>query len=209
MKGSVEDEAGINNRRTVQAYEGYARQYAAAVPQEASGLAKEGIQRLAAIVSNGTILEVGSGPGWDADFAESLGLTVRRTDVTQTFREFQTERGKAVEPLDILVDEFGGPYDGVVALYVLQHIDRDQMGSVLGKVSQALKTNGVFLVSLREGEGDIWERSQKSGDYHVVLWSEANFIHSLAEAGLQVLWTERDADNDGDWLVLLAQKQQA
>jgi SAM-dependent methyltransferase len=209
MKGSFDEEAGFNNRLTVQAYEVYARQYAAAVPQEASGLAKEGIQRLAAIAVNGTILEVGSGPGWDADFAESLGLTVRRTDVTQAFREFQTERGKAVEPLDILVDEFGGPYDGVVALYVLQHIDRDQMVSILGKVSQALKTGGVFLVSLREGEGDIWERSQKSGDYHVVLWDEADFVNSLAAAGLQVLWTERDTDNDGDWLVLLTQKQQA
>jgi 2-polyprenyl-3-methyl-5-hydroxy-6-metoxy-1,4-benzoquinol methylase len=187
MSGSSDEEARRNNQRTVQAYEGYAHQYAAAVPQEASGLSKDGIERLVAIVPNGTILEVGSGPGWDADFMESLGLTVRRTDVTQAFLEFQAERGKTVDSLDILVDEVGGPYDGVVALYVLQHIDRDQMVSILGKVSQALKTDGVFLVSLCEGEGDIWERSQKSGDYHVVLWSETDFVNSLAAAGLQVL----------------------
>jgi 2-polyprenyl-3-methyl-5-hydroxy-6-metoxy-1,4-benzoquinol methylase len=200
--------AFLNNRRTVQAYEGYARQYAAAVPQESSGLAREGIKRIAAIAPAGTILEVGSGPGWDADFAESLGLTVRRTDITQEFREFQKERGKAIEALDILTDDFGGPYDGIIALYVLQHIDREQIATVLRKVQQALKPKGVFLVSLREGDGELWEHSQISGDYHVVLWSEASFVAHLDIAGLKVLWTERNTDSDGDWLTLLAQNQQ-
>lgn len=209
MTGSSDEAARLNNGRTVEAYEGYARQYAAAVSQESSGQAREGIERIAAIVPKGTILELGSGPGWDADFAESLGLTVRRTDVTQAFRDFQAERGKTIDALDILVDEFGGPYDGVVALYVLQHIDRNQIASVLGKVSQALKTGGVFLVSLRQGEGEIWEHGEKSGDYHVVLWSEADFVAQLNTVGLRVLWKELNSDHDEDWLTILAQKQQA
>lgn len=197
MRHALDEKAHSNNQRTVQSYEGYARQYAAAVSQESSGLAREGIERLAAIVPKGTILEVGSGPGWDADFMKSLGLSVRRTDVTQAFRDFQQERGKTIEPLDILVDDFGGPYDGVVALYVLQHIERDHMDSVLGKIAGALKLDGVFLVALREGQQDIWERSEKSGDYHVTLWDEADFVKQMAAAGLKVLWTERNTDGDG------------
>lgn len=198
----------LNNRRTVQAYESYARRYAASVPQESSGLAREGIQRIASIVPAGTILEVGSGPGWDADFAESLGLTVRRTDITEEFREFQKERGKAIDRLDILTDDFGGPYDGVVALYVLQHIDRTQIATVLKKVQQALKPNGGFLVSFREGEGELWEPSQISGDYHTVLWSEADFVTQLNAVGLKVIWSERDTESEENWVNLLAQNRQ-
>lgn len=206
MTQPIDETSLSNNQRTVQAYEGYARQYAAAVSQESSGIAREGIERMAAMIPNGTILEVGSGPGWDADYAETLGFTVRRTDVTKTFRDFQIERGKAIDALDILTDDFGGPYDGIVALYVLQHVERDQVAPVLDKVAQALKKDGVFFVALREGRDELWERSERSGDYHITLWDEADFVNALTTAGLQAVWFERNTDEDGNWLVFIAGK---
>jgi SAM-dependent methyltransferase len=205
MKDSFEQFA--NNRRTVQSYERYARSYAAAVDQQPSGVDEEGLRRLAESVPRGsTILEVGSGPGWDADFVESFGVSVRRTDITAAFREFQAERGKQVSALDILTDDFGGPYDGVMSLCVLLNIDRDQIDLVLQRVAGSLKPNGTFLVSLREGDEDIWERGEVSGEYYVVLWNEPEFTDRLAAAGMQVEWSGKRVHGDGPWFTILARK---
>lgn len=195
------------NLRTIASYERYARTYAAVVAPQPSGVAEEGLRRMIDRVRpGGSVLEVGSGPGWDADYVESRGLVVRRTDVTAAFREFQAERGKRVEPLDVITDDLGGPYDAVMALCVLLHIERDQIDHVLGKVASSLEPGGVFLLSTREGRGELWENGQ-SGDYRVVLWDHDVFAVRLATSGLGVEWSARSADDDGSWLHVLARKQ--
>jgi len=202
-------DAVSNNDRTIQSYEGYARKYAHAVSTRPSGVAEDALRRMVDIVQpGGTVLEVGSGPGWDADFVESLGVVVRRTDVTIAFREFQSERGKQVDALNVISDDLGGPYDAVMALYVLQHIDRHLLDPVLDNVWRALRPEGVLLVSIREGTGELWECSEVSGDYHVVLWSQDGFATRLANAGLRVDWSAQSVDEDGAWLTILARKVQ-
>lgn len=196
-----------SNRRTIQSYERSARKYADAVSPRPSGVGEEGLRRMVDIVRpGGSVLEVGSGPGWDADYVESLGVKVRRTDVTQAFREFQAERGRPVEPLDLLGDDLRGPWDGVMALFVLLHIDRDLTDSVLDKVAAALRPEGAFLVSVREGDGELWEVGEDSGEYHVVLWNHDELTARLERAGLPVDWSARTVDSDGSWLTLLARK---
>ncbi|HEY5972858.1 MAG TPA: class I SAM-dependent methyltransferase [Pseudoxanthomonas sp.] len=196
-----------DNRRTIHSYERYARRYAAAVSPQPVGIDEEALRRMVDIVQpRGTVLEVGSGPGWDADYVESLGVAVRRTDVTQAFCEFQTERGKRIERLDVIEDDLGGLYDAVMALCVLLHIDRDLTDPVLRKVAGALRPEGVFLVSVREGEGELWETGEVSGEYHVVLWSRDAFVARLATAGLRVDWSARSVDTEGPWWTFLARR---
>lgn len=195
-----------NNRRTVEAYEGYADRYAAAVAGEPRGQGGEALGRLVRALSPGAhILEVGSGPGWDADHLEAQGLTVRRTDVTEAFRRFQAERGRQVEALDLLTDPLGGPYDAVLALYVLQHIARDATQGVLNRVGAALRPGGLFLVSLREGDQETWERG-RSGDYWIVERPWSDFEDGLRAAGLTVEWTVTETDSDGFWRLVLARR---
>ncbi|MEO6687849.1 MAG: class I SAM-dependent methyltransferase [Dokdonella sp.] len=199
-------ESCSNNHRTVQAYEGYARTYAEVVPTQPSGLDEEALRRMVAMVApGGCVLEVGSGPGWDADYVESLGVAVRRTDVTAAFRELQAERGKQVAALDILQDDPGGPYDGVMALCVLLHIERDAIDSVLRRFADSLRVDGVVLLSIREGEGESWDGS--SGDYRVVLWREDAFRMHLTAAGFHVDWSARSKSREGPWLTFIARKR--
>ncbi|MGF2413862.1 class I SAM-dependent methyltransferase [Ferruginibacter sp.] len=203
-----DEEHLINNNQTLQSYENSAFQYAASVSKDPSQHIKEAILQMVEIAGKGgTILEVGSGPGWDADFVESLGVTVRRTDATAAFRDFQLKRGKKIDPLNILTDEFGGPYNGIMALYVLQHIDRNQVAQVLNKVAEALQPNGTFLVCILEGENEFWQQGDVSGNYHVVFWNEADFINALKTAGLEVIWETRHVDSEGPWMNFLAQKK--
>ncbi len=209
-----EPQDGIDsaNRRTIDSYERIAREYAedtAPEPSGAEGFSREGLRRLVgAVPAGGSVLEVGSGPGWDADFVESQGVAVLRTEVTTAFIDFQVERGKQVERLDVTSDELGGPYDAVMALAVLQHVDRDQIPALLRRVAAALQPGGVFLVAILEGVGERWEVGDSGNPYFTVLWTESAFRTLLADAGLGVEWRFRGEDSqESDWLMLLARKE--
>ncbi|NEA31245.1 methyltransferase domain-containing protein [Streptomyces sp. SID13031] len=187
---------------TIESYERDALDYAAQIGDFPPPVIEGALLRLVeAIPPGGRVLEVGSGTGRDADFIESCGESVRRTDATRAFRGLQVARGKQVEPLDVIRDDLGGPYDGILALCVFIHVDRDSTLSVLRKVAAALRPAGAFLVSVREGSGET------NGAYLMSYWDRAEYDALLAEAGLRVDWDQRHTDCDGDtWLTFLARK---
>lgn len=206
------DGSPSGNPRTVESYELIARSYAeetAPGESDAAEFSGPGLRRLVdAVPAGGTVLEVGSGPGWDADFVESQGPVVRRTDITTAFIELQAERGKHVDRLDVTTDDLGGPYDAVMALAVLQHVDREQIPNVLSRVAASLKPGGVFLVAIREGDGESWEVGESGNPYFTVLWTEQAFCALLDEVGLRVGWSFRGTDSEeSGWLMLLAHKE--
>jgi 2-polyprenyl-3-methyl-5-hydroxy-6-metoxy-1,4-benzoquinol methylase len=194
---------GSPNARTVESYEAIAHDYA----RDTTGarVLAGGLRRLADVVPGGQVLEIGSGPGWDADVLEEAGLTVRRTDVTQGFIDFQRGRGKPADRLDAIDDDLGGPYDAVVMLHVLQHMEPDDLSAVLAKVVAALRPGGRFLVSIPLGEGAGWEVGESGKPYYRALRTEADFIAALRDAGLQPEWTERPVEHEeSGWLCVLA-----
>ncbi|MCD9197769.1 class I SAM-dependent methyltransferase [Aeromicrobium wangtongii] len=190
------------NARTVQSYEEIAVAYA----EETSGggAFTEPLTRLAEAVPAGHVLDVGSGPGWDADELEEAGLTVRRTDVTQAFIDLQRARGKDVDRLDVIDDDLGGPYDAVVALRVLQHIEPKDLSTVLSKVAGALRPGGRFLVSTPRFAGTGWEVGDSGRTYYRAPRTEDEFIEALHASGLAPEWAEHSPEDDG-WLVVMAQ----
>jgi 2-polyprenyl-3-methyl-5-hydroxy-6-metoxy-1,4-benzoquinol methylase len=134
-------------------------------------------------------------------------LTVRRTDITQGFIDFQRARGKAIDQLDAIDDDLGGPYDAVVTLHVLQHMEPDDLNAVLAKIAGALHPGGRFLVSIPLGNSAGWEEGDSGKQYYRALRTEADFIATLASAGLTPVWTERSHhEEETGWLCLLAER---
>ncbi len=198
--------AHANNGRTVAAYENYARHYAANVSQQPSRSGATALRRLAdTLPSGGRVLEIGSGPGWDADFLEALGVHLHRTDVTAAFRDFQAERGRQVHALNVLTDEIAGTYDGILMLCVLQHFERSELEPVLRKLVNALRDEGAVLLSHPLGEDESWEHTA-SGDYRVVRWSGPALDDCLQRAGLSVTWDVREDGDEGPWRTALARR---
>jgi SAM-dependent methyltransferase len=149
----------------------------------------------------GLVLEVGSGTGRDADFIESLGAKIRRTDATQAFLDLQAKRGKHGERLNLLTDTLGGPYDAILAICVLIHIERGRTDAVLRKIQQALRPGGAFLVAVWGGNGET------DGRYHMTYWSRTAFATRLTAAGLTVEWDSRRVDSEkGTLLTFLARR---
>lgn len=197
---TVPGEALQHNRQTVESYESYAEHYNTLVGELPQPWIEAPLRQIAEIVGpGGAVLEIGSGPGRDADFLEHLGARVRRTDATQAFLDLQAKRGKAGELLNVITDDLGGPYDAVIALAVLIHVDRDVTDLVLSKIAAALKPAGAFYVLIRDGDGET------SGDYHMTYWRHEEFTDRLARAGLQVEWHSKDVNSKGEaWLSYIA-----
>jgi hypothetical protein len=106
------------NRTTVAGYDNSVASYAAETDHAPTSDHLEALEQfVAAVGQGGRVLEVASGPGWDADRLESMGLEVRRTDFSEGFIAFQQQRGRAADRLDLITGDLGGPWDGLVALY--------------------------------------------------------------------------------------------
>lgn len=191
-----------SSRRTIASYERFAADYDKLIDALPPPDVQGALQRMASLLpAGGRVLEVGSGSGRDADFLEALGARVRRTDATRAFLDIQAARGQQGELLNVLVDDLGGPYDGVLALCTLIHVGRSHTTPVLRKVAAALGPGGAFLVSVREGEGE------STGNYHMTYWSHAVFAARLQAAGLRIECSDRRIDGDGDvWLTFLCRR---
>jgi protein-L-isoaspartate O-methyltransferase len=200
------EERSGNNRRAVADYQCSAREYVATVNGRPSASA-EALRRLAARVAPGAcVLEIGSGPGWDADALEALGVDVHRTDVTAAFCDFQAERGKRCDRLDLLSDRIDVRYGGAMMLCVLQHFERSQLKGALRKLAGALDAGGPLLLMYPEGD-DEYQEHGAAGDYLVVRWTPAAFDAHLARAGFEVAWQHTIDGRGGSWRTVLAQRR--
>ena len=194
------------NRTTVAGYDACAESYAAETDHTPTPDHVEALERLITSVGpGGRVLEVASGPGWDADRLEERGLQVRRTDLSEGFIALQRQRGRAVDRLDLITDDLGGPWDGLVALYVIQHVGRELVDSVIARIAKALRPGGALLMSFQEGEG---ERTtvEASGTYQVVRWSEPDITACLSRHGLAVDWRSTFNGREGVWITLIAHR---
>lgn len=194
--------AGAASRSTISSYQSCAAGYDKLCDDNPSPAVRAPLRRMLELMgSQGRILEIGSGPGRDADFVESLGARVRRTDATQAFLDIQSSRGRHCELLDVLTDRITGSYDGVMALCTLMHIDRAHTDLVLDKIRRATRLGGAFLVSMREGDGET------TGRYQMTYWSHAAFATRLEKAGFCVEASERRTSSRDDvWMTFLCRR---
>ncbi|WP_139977764.1 class I SAM-dependent methyltransferase [Nocardioides litoris] len=200
-------------RTTLDSDEQIAADHAASTQGTQVGPTAEGLRRLVDLVGpDPSVLELGSGPGpgWDADHLEALGARVRRTDGAQASCDPQAARGRRAELLDAVVDPFTDDrwpsYDAVVALCLLLHVERDLTAGLLSRAADALRPDGVFLASLREGEGEgeTWEHGASGNAYHVTSWPRPDLDDALRTAGLEPRWHARSVHGDERWLTVLA-----
>src|SRR6476469_4164998 len=133
------------------------------------------------VPAGGTVLELGTGHESRPHLVEAEGVTVRRTDIAS--------------------DDLGGPYDAVLALGVLQHVERGHLFVVLGRVAEALRPGGAFVISVPEGDGEERGVGEAGTPSLTVRWREPDLCDVLEDVGLDLVrrWSTDDSDR-GPWL---------
>ena len=163
------------------------------------------LDRLATLASpGGCVLELGSGPGIDADLLQARGLRVQRTDAAPAFVERLRARGHEARLLDVRHDSLGGPYDAVLANAVLLHLTRSDLGLALARIHAATRPGGVFAFTLKEGDGEGLTSRKVGHPRWFTYWREDPLREQLAAAGWSVESLEHVAGGEDDWLHVIA-----
>lgn len=162
------------------------------------------LDRVAELVGDGEILELGSGPGREARYLEGRGARVRRTDVTRAFVEMMRGDGYAAHVLDIRVDEFGGPYAAVFANAVLLYLTREDFDRTLDRVRSSVVDGGVLAFTLKEGDGEAWSHAKLDLPRYFTYWREPAVRVALESAGWTVVSIEHVTGRTDSWLYVLA-----
>lgn len=113
------------------------------------------LDRYADLVGSGRVLELGSGPGWDALHLEARGVHLTRSDATHAFLTRPRAAGHDALHLDVRTDDLGGPWDGLLADAVLLHLDGAQLEELLHRARRAVTTDGVLGFTLKEATGRL------------------------------------------------------
>ncbi|MEA5454914.1 hypothetical protein SPF06_09300 [Sinomonas sp. JGH33] len=108
--------------------------------------------------------------------------------------------------LDVLADDFGGPYDAVFANAVLLHVERGRLERVLRVAAHAVNEGGILAATFKKGDGEGWSDRKLEGPRYFTYWREEALRRVLASSGWSPL---RIADSTAPgaperWITVLA-----
>lgn len=197
-----------SNETTVQSYDGHVQEYIDATPQKVEGFIQTWIDNvLAGLSQTAKILEFGTAFGRDADYIESKGYAVERTDVTPGFVKLLQDKGHAARILNAITDDLGSGYDLIFADAVLLHFTRDEAQRVIGKVHDALVSGGRFAFSLKIGEGEEWEETKLGAPRFFCYWTKETIEPVLGQAGFTDMHITDDyVGSTAKWVHVIATK---
>jgi len=192
---------------TIAAYQADAAAYAAGATDVPDSLVRDLDEFVQRVGVGAQVLEIGSGPGRDARELERRGVVVRRTDVTPAFVDLLRADGHDADVVDPLVDDLGGPWDGVWANAVLLHLTRGELDVVLRRLHDCTVPGGTLFASLKEGDGEAWStHGRVSAPRMFTYWREQPLRDVVEDSGWQVLALRRTRGSRDDWLDVLAER---
>ena len=145
----------------VKSYEKYAHERASNSPDEFKVQERSEFLKFLKTEERETLLEIGCGPGQDAQFFQSQGFRVLAVDNTPTMVRLTAEKGVPAQVLDCYdLNEIDERFDAVYTMNCLLHIPKRDFDRVLRLISGRLNENGLMYLGIwgdEDFEG-IWER---------------------------------------------------
>jgi SAM-dependent methyltransferase len=194
---------------TLAAYESGVEAYCAASSPTVAPAVAGLLDAIADHVPGGRVLELGSGPGLEADYLEQRGLTVDRTDASPAFVERLRRAGHSARLLDVRsgeLGELGGPFDAVLAHAVLLHLARDDMEQALRACLAATRAGGVLAFTVKEGDGEDWSDAKLDAPRWFVYWRPQPLRELLERTGWNVIRLEQVQGRHEPWLQALCRR---
>jgi 2-polyprenyl-3-methyl-5-hydroxy-6-metoxy-1,4-benzoquinol methylase len=109
------------------------------------------------------ILEIGSGAGALASWLTERGCKVTCIEPAQELAEKAKTRGLEVYPTTIQSFSSDHKYDSIIAISSLIHVAKADFLHQIQKIANLLNSNGMFFISLIEGENEGFEDPTNTG----------------------------------------------
>ena len=166
----------------VKSYEKYADERASHSPDEFKVQERSEFLKFLKVEERETLLEIGCGPGWDAQFFQSQGLRVLAVDNTPTMVKLTAEKGIPARVLDCYdLDEINERFDAVYTLNCLLHIPKRDFDRILRLISGRLNENGLMYLGIwgdKNFEG-IWEQDRYEPKRFFSFWKTEALLEVL------------------------------
>lgn len=160
------------------------------------------------IKKEGLILDLGCGSGRDSYYFKQNGYQIVAVDGS---KELATQASLLLgQPvLNQLFEDiqFNEEFDGVWACASLLHVSAKELPSILIKIRESLKKEGVFYISVKEGEGSGVE-DRRFFQYY----SPSQFHHLISQCGglkIETAWSHTELRDEGNkvvWLNVIGRK---
>lgn len=149
-------------------------------------------ETLALLPLQAKILEIGSAFGRDADYIESFGYKVERTDATGAFVTVLQKKGHAACLFNILTDPLTARYDLVFANAVFLHFTPEELKTVLQKICAALTNDGLLAFTVKHGHGEEWTSAKLGHPRYFCFWKEEDILSLLNRTQFDLLRVSKD-----------------
>ena len=145
--------------RTADGYEAHTADFWAKMPQPAF------IETFAAALDGLRVLDVGSGPGRDAQIFFERGLRPICLDASVAMARLAAQKRLTSMQADFAHLPFGdASFDGVWAYTSLLHVPKAQVDRPLAEIRRVLKRGGIFGLGLFEGASEEYRDVRGNGN---------------------------------------------
>ena len=200
-------------QKTQETYSRIAADYAATWHK--GGTVEHHLQRFAALLPEGaTVMDVGCGPGLDSVVLQSHHLNVIGLDYSHEMMRVGRDEHNCRVPLvqaDMRCLPVRQPLDGIWASASLLHLQRDDMLPTLQEFWRVLKPNGVLYLSVKQGAGEDWVRTEKYGHdlpRFFTFWQPETLDPLLETAAFQIIDGFEEQGARDRWVVRYARKEE-
>lgn len=156
----------------------------------------------------GKILDVGCGSGRDLIAFKSLGYDVIGIDASIKLVDIAKENSKA----DVFHKEFHQidwkqEFDGVWCMASLLHLQKEELISVLNKLSISMKEGASFYASFKNGNGESFDDKDRFFSYYNKQELENILIESKLFKDIKIEYAvDKLGRTDTQWLDIYAKK---
>ena len=166
----------------IETYEKYAHERASHSPDEFKVQERSEFLKFLKNEERKNLLEIGCGPGQDAQFFQDQGLRVLAVDNTPTMVKLTAERGIPAQVLDCYdLGEINETFDAIYTLNCLLHIPKQDFDQILHLISSRLNDNGLMYLCLwgdKNFEG-IWEQDRYKPKRFFSFWRTEALLETL------------------------------
>ena len=195
------------NPKTIQTYNQLAKEYDDETTPFWELFPRTFIDKFAEL-TNGRIIDVGSGPGRDALILKQKGFDITCLDASEAMVKISQEKG-----LKSVVGNFNnipfnnGSFDGAWAYTSLLHIPKSKIKQSLNEIRRVLKPQGILGLGLIEGDTEGYK---ETGGINLPRWfsfyTKREVEKLLKEVNFEIVYFEQFKPKSKNYLNFIGRK---
>ena len=164
------------------------------------------------LLPDGSILEIGSGGGRDAQALVKAGYNYLGTDISSGLIKAASKINPDAkfEKVSIYDLNFPQPFDGFWCAAMLIHIPKSRINEALQAIKRNMRRGAIGFITIKEGIGEGLEQKTEldGGGRFFAYWQNNEFKKVLTSNGFEVIEEEyRPSSERSKWLIYFVKAQ--